>query len=215
MKGEHIYKQFSEQLEALADSESKYHYFNKGKRFLLVDKDANIEHPVKLHYKKLYLEVSVRKNVQGRAVEQSIGRYLLGLTDKSLIVDHINGNTLDNRKSNLRAVSVRVNTLNKHKYKSKNNYKGVFKKPWGFQVEVHGYYTTYILKLKNVEEMDAVKIYDKLALKTNGTVHNTNFDRGLYSESEVNMTYEMYKDSISTRVRDHQRPENLKRNKPI
>lgn len=54
-------------------------------------------------------------------------RYLLGVNDSSLVVDHINGNPLDNRKANLRACSALENSRNRKKSKGKYKYKGVAK----------------------------------------------------------------------------------------
>lgn len=60
-----------------------------------------------------------------------IGRFILGLTDPKIQVDHINGDTLDNRKINLRAVHQSGNKQNTHgAYKnSKTGVRGVWFSP--------------------------------------------------------------------------------------
>lgn len=60
-----------------------------------------------------------------------IHRHILNVTDKSL-VDHINGDTLDNRISNIRIVNRLQNNVNSKKRKnSKTLYKGVTQRPSG------------------------------------------------------------------------------------
>lgn len=55
-------------------------------------------------------------------------RLIMEVIDFKDQVDHINGNTLDNRKSNLRICSHRDNILNRDKYKNNSSgYKGVSK----------------------------------------------------------------------------------------
>lgn len=55
-------------------------------------------------------------------------RHILGIKDRSISIDHINQNKLDNRKENLRLCSVSQNTINQKKIlktKSTSIYKGV------------------------------------------------------------------------------------------
>lgn len=61
-------------------------------------------------------------------------------------VDHINRDTTDNRKSNLRIVSRRANLCNKRKGKSKFRWVSKNNKKWKVQIEVAGkyqYFGTY------------------------------------------------------------------------
>ena len=46
---------------------------------------------------------------------------------KGMVVDHINGNRLDNRKSNLRVTDYSINSLNTTKSRGKTQYRGVHK----------------------------------------------------------------------------------------
>jgi hypothetical protein len=54
-------------------------------------------------------------------------RTILGITDKNIIVDHINGNKLDNRRSNLRECNLSQNSTNRRlKATSRSGFKGVY-----------------------------------------------------------------------------------------
>lgn len=70
--------------------------------------------------------ITVRGKVEGKTV--FLHRFLLGLqTGDKKVVDHINRNTLDNRKCNLRITTQSVNRLNSRKPQNKTGYMGVTK----------------------------------------------------------------------------------------
>ena len=62
--------------------------------------------------------------------------------DNNLVVDHINGNTLDNRKCNLRQITQSQNTLNRSSKKSSSKYIGVYyhkiTKKWAATISIDG-----------------------------------------------------------------------------
>lgn len=80
------------------------------------------------------------------------------------VIDHINGNTLDNRKKNLRVVSIRTNTNNRHVEQS-SNYPGVHydkeRDKWRAGIIING----ERVELKRHEtELEAKEAYE-MALK--------------------------------------------------
>ena len=92
-------------------------------------------------------------------------------------VDHINGNPLDNRKSNLRICTNAENQRNKGVYKNnKSGYKGVhwFKrdKKWQAQIK-HNNKSIHIGLYEDKEE--AARAYDKKAKELHGNFKNLNF----------------------------------------
>lgn len=70
-------------------------------------------------------------------------RLLLNVTDPKIMVDHIDGNPLNNQKSNLRNCTPSQNQANKKKTrKNSSGYKGVYwvksRKSWVAHIEVNG-----------------------------------------------------------------------------
>lgn len=122
------------------------------------------------HESKFYYAVRMTSRKLGKRKMMKLHKEIMGVTD-SRIVDHISGNTLDNRKCNLRIASPAGNARNR-KQVGKNNtsgYKGVTwnksVKKWQAQIKVN--YKKINLGSFNNKE-DAAKAYNEAAIKYHG-----------------------------------------------
>ena len=128
----------------------------------------------------IYAIVSSRKE---GLHSQRLHRLILGLKKGDSEVDHIDGDGLNNLRSNLRLATKSQNGMNMRKRKGTSKYKGVcwYKpyKKWRTQImkdyrQMHiGYY---------ISEIDAAKAYDKKAKELFGKYVRLNFlnnDRGI------------------------------------
>lgn len=103
---------------------------------------------------------------------RKLHRVILGITDPKVLVDHINGNTLDNRRCNLRITDSQGNRLNTRKMagSSASKYIGVYfevgRGKWVAKLKSKG--KTYFGGRYETEEAAAIA-YNILALKHHGS----------------------------------------------
>lgn len=103
-----------------------------------------------------------------------------------MLVDHINRDTLDNRRSNLRAVTFSQNTMNqKLSVKNVSGYRGVSGKEgkWVAAIKVRGQ-TRWLGRFK--DKLDAAVAYDMAALMLNGEFAQTSVLKPLIQERKDN-----------------------------
>ena len=112
--------------------------------------------------------------VSGRGYTKPLHRVLLAPIPEGMEVDHINGDKLDNRRSNLRVVTHRENSYNQGAYKGRR-YKGVYfhAKTGKWRASLNKDRRTHYLGLFETEE-DAARAYNEAAREIFGAFARLN-----------------------------------------
>jgi hypothetical protein len=130
--------------------------------------DLNINHQ---YAGKARVVTKKYKKLNGETVEykrKKVFMHWMIIADSKNETDHINGNSLDNRRENLRLVTHNQNLMNKKKYKNNTSgFKGVYRcrDKWRAAISIGGK-RTHIGSFSKIE--DAVKTYNKMAVKVFG-----------------------------------------------
>ena len=119
--------------------------------------------------KPVYLSISILERKLGRGINEGY------------VCDHIDGNTLNNSRSNLREVTYKENCENRKKKKGTSIYLGVFCHKcfdkWVSQIRQNG--IQYYLGIYN-EEKEVAIAYDIAVLNMHSEYSSTNFCRSNY-----------------------------------
>lgn len=150
--------------------------YGKGKYAVVDDDDYNLVSPYRWYYLKGgYARAEIFDGSKQRK-RILMHRLILNASDGD-VVDHINGNGLDNRKSNIRICTFTQNGQNRRpNINSSSTYKGVSfhrkHNKWTARIRVNG-------RLINIglfeSEIDAARAYDIMAIKHFGEYANINF----------------------------------------
>ncbi len=127
---------------------------------------------------EIYAVYAAREiRVDGKRTSLYLHRFLMGVTDRNVQVDHENHDTLDYRRSNLRIATQTQNMGNTRKTKNnKSGFKGVHwnKQAGKYAVEIGFNYKNIYLGLF-VDPVEGAKAYDVKALELFGEFACLNF----------------------------------------
>lgn len=155
----------------------------KGETFYIDDEDYPIVQGRAWYItKRGYVATSIRKD--GKVNNVNLHRLLIK-TDGNVDVDHINGNKMDNRRTNLRICTHQQNSCNQKKRSTnKSGYTGVsfFKATGQYEAYIWCNYKKIYLGLFD-SAVEAAMARDKAALIYHGQYARLNFGRELYADA--------------------------------
>lgn len=116
-----------------------------------------------------YASTWLQPDEDGHRTHLTMHRVIMGVTDNKLFVDHMNGRTLNNQRSNLRICGPRQNVTNSASFVAKFGYKGISKgaasKSFVARLMHDGHEYS---KGKIPTAIEAAGEYDRLAVKYRG-----------------------------------------------
>lgn len=156
-----------------------------GKRFVTIVDIADLEAISGWHWRPIFPEgpdgqtyaIACRAIAPGKRQYVYMHRVILGITDRSTHVDHINHDGLDNRRENIRSGTHQQNHFNRRGNRdSSSRFKGVFfcssQRKWTAAIKKDGQ-RTYLGRFANEE--DAARAYDEAAREMFGEHAYLNF----------------------------------------
>ncbi|CUW31722.1 AP2 domain-containing protein [Streptomyces reticuli] len=126
----------------------------------------------------IYVQRSIRNPGTTRSTEERLHRFLTGWT----LVDHRNGNGLDNRRSNLREATHAQNSANSRlSRRSTSGYKGVtwYKRTSRWRAHITAGQVQHHLGYFDSAE-EAARAYDTAAIEAFGDFAHLNFPKETY-----------------------------------
>jgi AP2 domain len=147
----------------------------QGKVALVSDEDYLLVSQHKWHAARNYAHTSVRI-ANGKQTTLQMHRLILGVTDANVLVDHADGDGLNNQRYNIRPATATQNQANKRKFGVTSKYRGVswhkMSRKFEAQIQVKG-------KNKHLgcfsSEVDAARRYDGAAVEHFGEFARLNF----------------------------------------
>lgn len=147
----------------------------QGFRALIDPADAGVVSPIRWHAsvgrKGRVVAMHSYRDSEGRRQNVLMHRLLAGASDGEL-VDHVNGDPLDNRRENLRIATARQNSANKAAA-GKSRFLGVYRSGAGWRASIHPSRTPIHLGEWDTEEL-AAAAYNRAAQQIHGSFARLN-----------------------------------------